>query len=68
MRSAGVDYDIIIDMFDYTWELFEAIKLAIGQGDTNEAVLLNSLNDEIISNSIVYHFKVRTTRCLQLSC
>ena len=59
MRSAGIDYDIIIDMFDYTWELFDAIKTAIERGDSNEAVLLQSLNDENVSNSIVYHFKVR---------
>ena len=58
MRSAGIDYDIIIDMFDYTWELFDAIKSAMERGDTNESVLLQSLNDENVSNSIVYHFKV----------
>ena len=66
MRSAGIDYDIIVDMFDYTWELFDAIKAAIERGDTNEAVLLHSLNDEIISNSIVYHFKVRRCDCCLL--
>jgi hypothetical protein len=62
MRAAGIDYDIIIDMFDYTWELFGAIKSAAERGDTNEAVLLQSLNDENISNSIVYHFKVGLSR------
>ena len=61
MRAANIDYDIIVDMFDYTWELFDAIKSAMEHGDTNEAVLLQSLNDENISNSIVYHFKVRFT-------
>ena len=57
MRAVGIDYDIIIDMFDYTWELFDALKAAAEQGDKNEAVLLESLNDENKSDSIVYHFK-----------
>jgi ubiquitin thioesterase protein OTUB1 len=58
MRSAGIDYDIIIDMFDCTWELFDVIKIAIEQGNTDEVVILQYLNDENVSNSIVYHFKV----------
>lgn len=45
-------------MFDYTWELFDALKVAVGRGDSHEAVLLEWLNDETKSNSIVYHFKV----------
>ncbi|KIW82436.1 hypothetical protein Z517_05463 [Fonsecaea pedrosoi CBS 271.37] len=66
MRSVGIDYDIIIDMFDYTWELFDALKSAVERRDINEAVLLNSLNDENISNSIVYHFKMMTSSFMQL--
>ncbi|KIW91239.1 uncharacterized protein Z519_08135 [Cladophialophora bantiana CBS 173.52] len=66
MRNVGIDYDIIIDMFDYTWELFDALKAAIERRDTNEAVLLDSLNDENISNSIVYHFKMMTSSFMQL--
>ncbi|OQV04333.1 hypothetical protein CLAIMM_09230 isoform 1 [Cladophialophora immunda] len=66
MRSVGIDYDIIIDMFDFTWELFDALKSAVERGDTNEAVLLDSLNDENISNSIVYHFKMMTSSFMQL--
>lgn len=58
MRMVGIDYDIIIDMFDFTWELFDDLQRAVERGDKNEAVLLDSLNDEIKSNSIVYHFKV----------
>ncbi|EXJ58973.1 hypothetical protein A1O7_06404 [Cladophialophora yegresii CBS 114405] len=67
MRAAGIDYDIITDMFDYTWELFEGIKSATDRGDTNEAVLLQSLNDENISNSIVYHFKMMTSAFMELN-
>ncbi|OAL21025.1 hypothetical protein AYO22_08309 [Fonsecaea multimorphosa] len=66
MRSVGIDYDIIIDMFDYTWELFDALKAAVERRDTNESVLLDSLNDENISNSIVYHFKMMTSSFMQL--
>ncbi|KIX04933.1 uncharacterized protein Z518_05804 [Rhinocladiella mackenziei CBS 650.93] len=66
MRAVGIDYDIIIDMFDYTWELFDAIKSAIERGDKNEAVLLEALNDENKSNSIVYHFKMMTSSFMQL--
>lgn len=58
MRIVGIDYDIIVDMFDYTWELFEDIRQAVERKDKDEAVLLRSLNDENKSNSIVYHFKV----------
>lgn len=58
MRAVGIDYDIIIDMFDYTWELFDAIKEAIEKGNKNEAVLLDCMNDQPKSDSIVYHFKV----------
>jgi hypothetical protein len=68
MRSAGIDYDIIIDMFDYTWELFDAIKAALERGDNSEIVLLQSLNDENVSNSIVYHFKVSMRSKPQSQC
>jgi ubiquitin thioesterase protein OTUB1 len=68
MRSAGIDYDIIIDMFDCTWELFDAIKTAIEQANTDEAVILHFLNEENVSNSIVYHFKVRLARPDRLYC
>ncbi|OCT52005.1 ubiquitin thioesterase OTUB1, variant 1 [Cladophialophora carrionii] len=67
MRAAGIDYDIITDMFDYTWELFGAIKSATERGDVNETVLLQSLNDENISNSIVYHFKMMTSAFMELN-
>ncbi len=68
MRAAGIDYDIIIDMFDYTWELFDALKSAVERGDTDEVYLLQVLNDENMSNSIVYHFKVSSSSHCQLAC
>lgn len=46
-------------MFDYTWDLFDAVKTAIDRGDRSEQVLMEALNDQGSSNSIVYHFKVR---------
>lgn len=58
MRAVGIDYDIIVDMFDYTWEFFDEILKAMQQGQHNEAVLLQAMNDENQSNSIIYHFKV----------
>jgi len=58
MRAVGIDYDMLVDMFDYTWELFDAIKTAAERGDKDEAVLLESMNNEIKSNSITYHFRV----------
>jgi thymidylate synthase ThyX len=58
MKMAGVDYDLLVDMFDNTWELFDAIKKAMQNSQDAEAVLMNILNDESISESIVYHFKV----------
>jgi ubiquitin thioesterase protein OTUB1 len=58
MRAVGIDYDIIVDMFDYTWDLFDDIHRALGRGNQSESVLLESMNDENKSNSIVYHIKV----------
>jgi len=58
MRMAGIDYEILSVMFDDTWELLEDIQKAVERQDKSEDVLLNILNDENRSNSIVYHFKV----------
>ena len=68
IRAVGIEYDLMVDMFDYTWELFDAIKAAAELGGTNVAVVLESLNDEIKSNSIIYHFKVGWgSNCLTFS-
>ncbi|KAI1630068.1 ubiquitin thioesterase OTUB1, variant 1 [Exophiala viscosa] len=66
MRAVGIDYDIVIDMFDYTWELFDAIKSAIEHGNKNEAVLLECMNDQGRSDSIVYHFKMMTSAFMRI--
>ncbi|EXJ86194.1 hypothetical protein A1O1_06564 [Capronia coronata CBS 617.96] len=66
MRAVGVDYDIIIDMFDYTWELFAAIKAAAERGDKSDHVLLEIMNDAPKSDSIVYHFKMMTSSFMQV--
>ena len=58
MRAVGIDYDIIVDMLDYTWEFFDDVLKAADCGDKHDAVLFESMNDENKSNSIVYHFKV----------
>ena len=59
MRMVGVDYDILSVMFDDTWDLFENIRKAVEERIHDDGVILNILNDENRSNSIVYHFKVR---------
>lgn len=67
MRMVGIDYDIIIDMFGYTWELFDKIKAAIQANVWDEnAVLLEDMNDQMKSDSIVYHFKMVTSAYMQL--
>ena len=58
MVMAGVDYDLLMDMFDNTWELFGEIRKAIQNGTDAESVVMNTLNDPVVSESIVYHFKV----------
>lgn len=66
MRAVGVDYDIIVDMFDYTWELFAAVKAAAERGDKNDRVLLEIMNDAPMSDSIVYHFKMMTSSFMRV--
>ena len=58
MMMAGVDYDLLVDMFDNTWELFSEIKKAIQSGNEAESIVINTLNDVVVSESIIYHFKV----------
>ena len=66
MVMAGVDYDLLMDMFDNTWELFAEIKKTIQNGADAESVVMNTLNDPVVSESIVYHFKVRKTVFVRL--
>jgi ubiquitin thioesterase protein OTUB1 len=57
MRSIGMDYDLLVDMFDSTFELLQSIRKSFENGSKDEAVIMSAFNDEIVSNSIVYHFK-----------
>lgn len=58
MVMAGVDYDLLVDMFDNTWDLFGEIRRAIESDIRDDSVVMRTLNDAVISESIVYHFKV----------
>lgn len=66
MRMVGIDYDLMVDMFDYTWELFDAIMHATQQQSKDEKVILSIMNDENKSNSIIYHFKMVTSAFMKL--
>lgn len=66
MKMVGIDYDIIIDMFDYTWELFDNVAKAIRNNIWDDNVILEFMNDQIKSDSIVYHFKMVTSAYMQL--
>lgn len=65
MRAAGIDVDILIDMFDSTYELFDRIKTSIEGENTSESILLEAMNDEGDSSCILYHFKVSIDRIQQ---
>jgi ubiquitin thioesterase protein OTUB1 len=58
LRMAGIDVDLVVDLFDYTWELFGKIRQAVESRQKDESILTNVFNEEGESNSIVYHFKV----------
>jgi hypothetical protein len=58
MMMAGIDYELLVDMFDSTWELFADIKESIQENKVDDAVVLQTMNDSVVSESIVYHFKV----------
>lgn len=66
MRMIGIDYDLMVDMFDYTWEVFDRLLEAVQQNNRSDAVILDILNDENKSNSIVYHFKMVTSAFMKL--
>lgn len=66
MKMVGIDYDLIIDMFDHTWELFDNIAKAIRNNIFDDNVILEIMNDQLKSDSIVYHFKMVTSAFMQL--
>ncbi|KAI9873756.1 MAG: hypothetical protein M1823_007848, partial [Watsoniomyces obsoletus] len=41
MTMAGVDYELLVDMFDNTWELFGEIRKAIQNNNLDESLVLN---------------------------
>lgn len=66
MLMVGLDYDILQDMFDSTWELFDAILQTVRSGARDTTVVLNILNDPTKSDFIVYHFKSMTSAFMRL--
>lgn len=66
MRMIGLDYDLLSDIFDSTWELLDRILQAVERGDRNPQVILDTMNDHIASDSVVYHFKMMTSTHMQL--
>ncbi|RMD40879.1 hypothetical protein DV735_g4225, partial [Chaetothyriales sp. CBS 134920] len=52
MKSVGLDVELLEIMFEHTFELFDAIRRAIESGNLADSVVLNSLNDSNVSDSI----------------
>lgn len=66
MTQIGMDYELLAVMFDYTWELFDKIIEAVQNNVPDDNIVLNILNDENPSNSVIYHFKMVTSAYMQL--
>lgn len=66
MTQIGMDYELLADMFDYTWQLFDKVAEAVQNNVPDDNIILNILNDENPSNSVVYHFKMVTSAYMQL--
>jgi len=66
MTQIGMDYELLADMFEYTWQLFDRIAEAVQNNVPDDSIVLNILNDENPSNSVVYHFKMVTSAYMQL--
>lgn len=62
---AGIDYEIVVDLFDFTWELFEKVKQAAQTGSKDEHILMAAFNEETPSNYILYHFRASILTYLQ---
>jgi ubiquitin thioesterase protein OTUB1 len=61
MKMAGVNYELLEDFFDQTWELFKALSEALMKGMPAMPLVIDAFNDEGRSNAIVYHFKMMTS-------
>jgi ubiquitin thioesterase protein OTUB1 len=66
MKLAGFDVDFLKDMFDDTWTLFDAIRTSLENNTLDLSLLVNALNEENRSNSIIYHFKMMTSAYMVL--
>ena len=52
----------MVELFaEETMDLFESLRQAMGSSGRGERLLLDVFNDQNRSNSIVFHFKVRTS-------
>lgn len=65
MRMIGMDYDLLSDMFEETFTLFDKIQTAVNSGVTDMQIVNDALNGSS-SDSIVYHFKMITATYMRL--
>lgn len=66
MRMLGLDYEMLADLFTPTFELFDKIQNAVNNGINDIQIVTDDLNNEHVSNYIVYHFKMITGTHMQL--
>lgn len=66
MKMAGVDYELLEDFFEETWELFRKIVDAFEKNTPAMPVIIGVFNDDNRSNAIVYHFKMMTSSYMAL--
>jgi ubiquitin thioesterase protein OTUB1 len=66
MKAAGFAIDLLEDLFDDTWTLFDAMRTSLENNTPALSVLLDALNDENRSNNIIYHFKIMTSAYMAL--
>ena len=57
LNMAGTDYDMLCDMFEYTWELFGQIKQVLESESRDEGILMDTFNKETESSFIICHFR-----------
>lgn len=62
--AVGYDFTMVELFVDETMDLFDSLQQAMESGGRADRILLETLNEENTSNSIVFHFKVR----ILLSC
>lgn len=62
IQAAGIDIDLLLDMFDSSYDLLNRMREAIESDKKNENTVLQTMNDEGESSCILYHFKVSHIR------